>query len=182
MKWRITWRIHLKLGEGLGYSNTLLVLLKFWKHKWPETLAIHNIRQFENCCKTSIGCICWIRNLVNLEHVSKVDMLMRQPGQQAPATVDEQARMAAWERGHIDYQGQDSWANIQQHLQQNMWTTAPPPPTTVAFFVHQQHYRTKWWQFYFTYLIIYSFNSTIVIHVFRFNIQLMFLWRVFVLF
>lgn len=51
---------------------------------------------------------------------SAVDLMMRQPGQQGPLPVDEQARMAAWERGHIDYTGQDSFAKIQQHLQQNM--------------------------------------------------------------
>lgn len=50
----------------------------------------------------------------------QVDLLTRQPGQAAPSPSDEQARMAAWERGHIDYQGQDSWNNIQKHLQGNI--------------------------------------------------------------
>lgn len=37
-----------------------------------------------------------------------------------PATVSENERQAAWERGQIDYHGQDSWANIEKHLQQQL--------------------------------------------------------------
>lgn len=65
-----------------------------------------------------------VQTSIKLEPSGKdvISVALEKPGQHGAASslMDEGERMAAWEQGNIDYQGQDSWENIQKHLQQNL--------------------------------------------------------------
>jgi glycogenin glucosyltransferase len=47
---------------------------------------------------------------------------------------EEQMRKHAWEQGHIDYMGKDSFENIMKKLQTSMAQSAPVPEPVVGKF------------------------------------------------
>lgn len=100
-----------------------LGVVKPWQHSYdPERGSLHF--RSESLTHYEYVSLWWkifaedLLPKLNKEAMEKV----LQPA--APSSVavsaDELERQAAWERGQIDYHGQDAWEHIQKHLQQNM--------------------------------------------------------------